>query len=368
MKSHTDEQGVFLRSPRIAQRVFGLDSPNQIVSAVPRPKFIFFAEFNPSDGGQAMMASSGSANLNTYTGNRGISFKVKQIDKPHVNLTTVEMNQYNKKTLVYTKLEYSDATIQLHDTVDDSVLSLWVDYFTYYFGDSRVKNPTSYSQSPVDSTFSDDTGWGFRPLAEQTHFFQSIRVLAFYAGTYTSFTYINPRITSIDFHQKDYTSSDIEDITISFKYEAIQYDTFAQPFSPSEAEEKWGWSKKDSLGITGSKQNTPITAKPRIFTNQVSSSATTSVSDFSQLDYIPPTVAQPATAPTVDNLDSSGLPAVANQGSIVNPLGVSTLIGQASVPTPQVQGTLSAGLLDFGTTSLPVEASSNSRLSSYSWF
>jgi hypothetical protein len=143
MKSYSTEPGVFLRSPKTAQRVFGLDSPSEIVTAVPRPKFIFFAEFNPSDGGQQMMSSAGTPNLNTHLNKEGISFKVKQIDKPHVNLTTVELNQYNKKTLVYTKLEYADATIQLHDTVDDSVLSLWVDYFTYYFGDSRRKNPTS---------------------------------------------------------------------------------------------------------------------------------------------------------------------------------------------------------------------------------
>ena len=45
--------------------------------------------------------------------------------------------QYNKKRLIYTNITYGEASIRLHDSVDDAVLAFWVDYFTYFFADSR---------------------------------------------------------------------------------------------------------------------------------------------------------------------------------------------------------------------------------------
>jgi len=253
---------VLLRLPNVATRAYGLQSPGQLARAIPRNRFLYFVEFNQSEGGKSMTSN---ANFNTHDAPRGISFKVKQIDKPKINLTTVELNQYNKKTLAYTKIDYGDVTMRLYDTVDDTVLSMWVDYFTYYFGDSRPKTDLAYDQSPVDAGFVDSTGWGLRPLTDGTKFFTSIRVYAFYANTYTSFSYMNPRITSVDWTQKEYSSSEPEEVNVTFKYEAIKYEKFGQPITDPE---KFGWivDNPDSLRRSSMVDpGPPRISQPRIF-------------------------------------------------------------------------------------------------------
>ena len=265
---------VFQRSPQVASRAFGVDKPGQYLSAVPRFKFDFFVEFVLSATGTTMTSN---AQLNTYTGNRGLSFKVKSIDKPKNNLTSTELNQYNKRKIVYSKIEYQDTTIKLFDTVDDSMLSTWVDYFTYYFADSRQKTDNDYQQSPINSSFSDSSGWGFRPLSEETNFFTKITVYALFANTYTAFSYINPKITTIDWEQKDSSASEFEELSVTFKYEAIQYQTFAQPISNKpNGYEFFGWMASDEIDSVFS-QNLPIwsVSQPKLFTGNTSGSTST---------------------------------------------------------------------------------------------
>lgn len=250
-----------MKSPSTARRAFGFSGHGELVRAVPRSRFLFFTEFVLSDAGKQMTSN---ANLNTYDGNRGLAFKVRQIDKPKINLLTSDLNQYNKKKVVYTKTEYSEATIRIFDTVDDSVLATWIDYFTYYFGDSRVKSDqTAYSQSPVSSRFTYDSGWGLIPLGPSTQFFDRIRLLAFYARTYTAFSYINPKITSIDWQSYDYSSTELAEISINFKYESIKYEAFGQPYDP----QTYGWLPTDALDLSQASVQTqrPSPPIPRIF-------------------------------------------------------------------------------------------------------
>lgn len=251
---------LLLGSPRTAATVFGTNT-TPLMRSIPRIKFLYYVEFNPSPEASDMMLK---ADLNIVQGNRGIAFKVKTIDKPKITLTTKDLNQYNKKRLVYTGVDYGDVQLKLHDTVDDSVLSMWVDYFTYFFGDSRPHTAESYLQSPVGPQFVDSTGWGLRPLVEQTQFFESISVYAFFAQTYTKFSYINPKISLIDWQNHDYSSSEPEEVSITFKYEAIKYEAFAQPITQTEAD-------RFNLGegfytAVGKNKVQP----PRILSNQIS--------------------------------------------------------------------------------------------------
>lgn len=291
---------ILLRLPNVATRAFGLQSPGQLARAIPRNKFLYFVQFNQSDGGKAM---TNSADFNTYNGTRGISFKVKQVDKPKINLTTVELNQYNKKTLAYTKIEYGDVTMRLYDTVDDTVLSMWVDYFTYYFGDSRPKSDLAYDQSPVDASFVDSTGWGLRPLTDTTKFFSSIRVYAFYANTYTAFSYINPKITSVDWTQKEYASSEPEEVSVTFKYEAIKYEEFGQPINNPE---DFGWIVENPNALPSSAMvdpGPPKISQPRIFSAEKANVPTSAPA------MTPPAATDYATNPGGTPTDQSGTPA-----------------------------------------------------------
>ena len=272
----------------IATRVFKTNQP--VLGAIPRLRFSYYAEFFLSTAAQNMV----NADLNGWQGVRSISFKVKSIDKPKMTLSTKELNHYNKKKLIYTGVEYSEVSMKLHNSVDDSVLGMWVDYFTYFFADSRrtgtssnpVTDDAGYSQSPVDATFNDGAGWGFRPLSDQTNFFTSVSVWALYNQTYTRISYVNPRITSIDWQNNDYSNSDPEEVSINFKYEAILYETFGQPLDQTTAD-KLGFdtlSQVPAAGILPRQQ-------PRLFNGQQSGYVSSTY-----IGTVPPVMNQQSTA------------------------------------------------------------------------
>jgi hypothetical protein len=251
------------------------------MQAIPRIKFEFYVQFVLGPSAQQMLPPS--AKLSNYGNERGISFKVKTVDKPKVTLQVDELNQYNKKVLVYKKVDYGDMTVRLHDTVDDSILATWVDYFTFYFADSRKKtgddpnNATPaapYEQSPYNPNMQWDSGWGFQPLVNNdTNFFTSIIVYVLYANTYTAWSYVNPKITAIDWQSLDYSSSEPEEVNVSFKYEAIRYLAFGVPINTNTTlgfMPDFGFTPADFI-------NPPLTpptpgphASPRIFTSALS--------------------------------------------------------------------------------------------------
>jgi len=270
-----------LRSPQIASRVFlGGQTDNNILQAIPRVKFEFYVQFVLGPSAQQML---GQAKLAEYNNKRGMSFRVKTVDRPKLTLQTEELNQYNKKVIVYKKVEYNETSVKLHDTVDDSILATWVDYFTFYFADSRQKSGPSgnsnqnsatpnppYEQSPYSASMQWDSGWGFQPIVNNdTNFFTNIIVYALFANTYTAWSYVNPKITSIDWEQFDYASSDTEEVTIQFRYEAINYLAFGSPITnnPYGFMENFGYTQADYIPAnTGSVVNTGLQpAMPRIF-------------------------------------------------------------------------------------------------------
>jgi hypothetical protein len=207
---------------------------------------MFYAQFILNNNAPAMDPQFLTTNALGGYAPGNISFKIKTIDKPKVDLTTVEMNQYNRKRLVYTKTEYLPFTIKIHDSVDGSATRFWQNYFMYYMGDSRPKNSTvdygSITAGPTQQTFNYSTGWGLSPIAEDTDFFTRVDLYALMGGAavgtnggtgqYQLTSYINPRITAIDFEQHDSSSSDMEEVNITFKYEAIQYSPLTATTGP----------------------------------------------------------------------------------------------------------------------------------------
>jgi len=219
-----------LRNDQLASIFYGANNPGQPMTMVPKIRYMFYVNFVLNSAAPSM--DSGFLSKLGKAGTVGnISFKVKTIDKPKVDPTVVELNQYNRKRLVYSKVEYMPFTVKLHETVDSAVVKLWKDYFTYYFGDSRPKTAndlSSIGSSPAGSSFNDSSGWGLRPIAEDTNFFTRIELYSLFGTQYQKTAYLNPRITNIDFEQYDSSSSDPEEVSITFKYEAIEYNAVAQ--------------------------------------------------------------------------------------------------------------------------------------------
>lgn len=209
-----------LRTRHLATKFFGADDMAQPLSAVPRSKYMYFARFVLNTQAATIFESASKAG-EPYS---GLSFKIKTIDKPKIELNAVELNQYNRKRWAYTKTDYQPVTVRIFDTVDNKPLKMWVDYFTYYFGDSRANKTTAMNDPVNRSTFNDGTGWGLRPIAEQLSFFTRLELYSLFGGKYTQTTYLNPKITMADWQQYDSTSSDPDELSLTLRYEAVEYN------------------------------------------------------------------------------------------------------------------------------------------------
>ena len=207
------------RNRQYADWFYGVQSPGQYMYAVPRYPWMYYANFVVNS--QAAILYPWLRELGSVD---GISFKIKKIDKPNVDLKTKVLNQYNRKRVVYTNTDYRAVNMSIWDTVDNKPLDMWRQYFTYYFGDGRQKTPYTMGQSPVAGNFNDDTGWGLRPLTEEVNFFTRLDVYAIFGKRYTRVSYLNPKISSINFGSYQNDTEQLADMTMSITYETINYD------------------------------------------------------------------------------------------------------------------------------------------------
>lgn len=191
---------------------------------IPRPRFLFFAKF----------VISNSADRTAQTENnvkREVIFQIKQIDKPKFNIQTETMNQYNKKRVIQTSIEYNPMTINFHDDIGDKVLKFWADYFKYYYGDGGREQTTDWQNDIVQRNFfhGAQNGWGYRGNftggAANMHFFESIDLIQFYGQELTTVKFIRPIITEFDHDNSDYAEGrEGTGIRMSFDYEGVIYE------------------------------------------------------------------------------------------------------------------------------------------------
>ena len=171
---------------------------------VPRPKFLFFVRFRLS---QSALSENLSGFRDTSTISNikeGIVFQIKQIDKPKFNINTETMNQYNKKRVVQTNIDYNPMTINFHDDVGDRVLRFWADYYEYYYGDGGRTTTKDWAYDITNRDFynGEKEGWGFKGFyaggANNMNFLESIELIQFYGQQYTSIEFVRPIVTIFD--------------------------------------------------------------------------------------------------------------------------------------------------------------------------
>lgn len=219
-----------LANKQYAAWFFGAQSPGQYMYAIPRYKYMYYANFVVNS--QAAILYPWLRQLGSI---EGVSLKIRAIDRPNILMTTQKLNQYNRNKIVYTKTDFRQFNMTIWDTVDNKAYDLWRQYYTYYFGDARQKSPATMASSPYDPTFTDSTGWGLRQLGEEVNFFSEIEVYAIFGKTYTRTTYLNPRIIEAQwgtFSQDEFSS--LSDVKFTIEYETLRYDPTA-PITPAIA-------------------------------------------------------------------------------------------------------------------------------------
>lgn len=272
--------------------------PSTMMSALPRNRYMFYVNFVASAAANARYPEF--KDLGSWE--RGISFKIHSVDKPKVEMNTTELNQYNRRRHVYTKVEYQPFTVKIYDTVDDKPLKLWQRYFTYYFADSRPKSTNTYKSYVVGSQLDtpESTGYGFNPEFEDYNFFDRVELYAIFGKRYTQINYINPKIINVDWQNYDSQSTDMSEATMTLKYESIEFPAFGQriprslmsqlgfditnplevPGLPAPIDDIDSWNPNDNIGIISGRPNplSPIQSILNVF--QVANST---LNLFSQL-------------------------------------------------------------------------------------
>jgi hypothetical protein len=222
---------------------------------LPRNKFLFTVYFNLNTSIPAV------ANLISGGKSSVIGLMVKTAQLPSYQIDVATMNQYNRKRLVQTKMNYNPAQIVFNDDNSDLIRNMWYQYFQYYYSDPTYKYGNTPNQSGtlgqiasslsgfsygINDTYASSrpvqqwglSGQGYSnptlqslasslltgPASGVQPFFNDITIYGLSQKTYAQYTMINPLITDWTHDTYDYSQGNgTVTHTMSIRYEAVKY-------------------------------------------------------------------------------------------------------------------------------------------------
>jgi hypothetical protein len=223
----------------------------------PRNKFLFYVYFNVNLNIPAL--------ANLFSGGKlsSLGLLVKTAQLPSYELDVQTMNQYNRKRLVQTKVNYNPSQIVFNDDHSDLVRNMWYQYYQYYYSDPSYKygnvpnqngalgvlsTPlpiigTGYNTNDAYAPSRQWQKWGLSgqgyanptlnslasslltgPASGQLPFFNDITIYGMSQKTFAQYTMINPLITSWTHDTYDYSQGNqVMTNIMTIKYEAVKY-------------------------------------------------------------------------------------------------------------------------------------------------
>lgn len=197
-----------------------------------------------------------SNNPNVFPADEIPGLLVKNINLPKYSMSLSEMNQYNRKRYVQTKLTYDPITVTFHDDNAGSIRQLWYNYFSYYYYDTNNPNkpPTANGATPraggnqlsqavtelnrrntYSPDISQDAQWGYlgEPSTSNSStslgiakapFFKSIKIYGFNQHSFALYELVNPIIERFEQDTYDYyqTTGTMEN-RMTIRYETVKY-------------------------------------------------------------------------------------------------------------------------------------------------
>lgn len=171
-----------------------------------------------------------------------INLLAKSSELPKYRIDSVTVNQYNRKKVLQTGVEYQPLTIEFHDDNAGLTTLLWESYFRYYYADSEYTKKTGNSPSITSDAFrrieqgknrvyggsSQNTfRYGLDKSGKIEPFFSSIQIFQLHPqngkSTFTAFTLINPIIVGFEHDQMDHSISEFVLNRLTLQYESVQY-------------------------------------------------------------------------------------------------------------------------------------------------
>ena len=166
--------------------------------------------------------------------NPTIGALVKSAELPKFKMATEVLNQYNKKTYVQSKIEYTPVTLALHDDHDNTTTALWEAYYRYYFADNSEAtksfvsgpdkfNDLKYRPQPSEGSRVD---YGMNNgIKTYKPFFKSISIFQLNRQQFTGFNLVNPIITDWSHDSLNQSDGKLLENKMTIGYETVQYAT-----------------------------------------------------------------------------------------------------------------------------------------------
>jgi len=213
----------------------------------PRYKFLFHVSFTLNTDIPAISKVIGSQEVTN------LSYVVKTVDLPKYSVDTEVMNQYNRKRVVQTKINYDPVTLTFHDDSGDNVRNMWYNYYSYYYKDpsQNYLSPNSQNGSLGASgnkvsgfgynardiyenrRLGDVNDWGFigesfndgtSSASGKPPFFRDIRIYGMDQHKFAEYVLINPIITAWQHDTYNYSEgAGTMQNSMTIAYETVKY-------------------------------------------------------------------------------------------------------------------------------------------------
>jgi hypothetical protein len=198
----------------------------------PKLKFLFHVYFEIND---ALLGTNAAAFPEAHLP----GLLVKNITLPKYNVTLAEMNQYNRKRYVQTKLNYDPVSITFHDDGMNAVKHVWNSFYNYYYNDAgtaSANKTTINTRNTYENALGNQQNWGY--LGEPSTsaaagavgqpkpaFFKSIKIYGFNQHNYSLYTLINPIIERFEHDTYDYSqATGTMENRMTVRYETVTYE------------------------------------------------------------------------------------------------------------------------------------------------
>lgn len=176
-----------------------------------------------------------------FNNRQNLGLLVKEIKLPSYTFDTAQLNQYNRKRVIQTKIKYDPVNITFHDDNANQATQLWEAYYRYNYSDmDRAENtalgvsvaPTGGLGGTRNIYQPNITGenWGFTGDAYNSRnvkrpFFNSIIVYGMNRHNFVMYKLINPIITQFSHDTYNYDQGNgIMQNQMTIDYETVVYD------------------------------------------------------------------------------------------------------------------------------------------------
>ena len=200
----------------------------------PKNKFLFYVVFNINP---AAMANSSFQDRHQME----LNYLVKSMDLPKYTINTETLNQYNRKTNVYTKIVYDPVSLTLHDDNNGVTNMLWSMYYGYYFNDRNNSSEPYDGVSPAAyqrNTYQNKNRFPYRYGLDtegpnglsgtSAPFFDSVQLFTLSRQRFFSYLLCNPKITKWDHDTMDQSDGGgVVENKMTLAYDAVIYNSGA---------------------------------------------------------------------------------------------------------------------------------------------